>query len=245
VVRGPYSDFSKTLTADSPITPETAGTFGSLLVEPCYWTPSLPFWYDLRLTITLADGTTRAAVIPVGIKRFYCEGRNLLLAGKRIVLRGVAIDMLDDAQLSTARKSETALIVRHVDDEICGTASRLGVPLIVDLRAAPSASSAELEWHPAVMLILVTGEQADSPQPRTIHRVVCGNANTVQAAVSCDAYAIELQPGERPPAWAATCDKPVIVIRKDPGADIRTARAGCDKLQAEFAPEFDLAGYFV
>jgi hypothetical protein len=71
------------------------------------------------------------------------------------------------------------------------------------------------------------------------------NAVSEKTAVTCDAYAIELQSGERPPTWAATCDKPVIVIRNDLEAEIRTARMSCDKLQAELAPEFDLAGYFV
>jgi hypothetical protein len=61
----------------------------------------------------------------------------------------------------------------------------------------------------------------------------------------CDAFAVELNPGDRPPAWLATCDKPVMAIRKNIASEIPTGRTGCDRLQAELAPKFDLAGYFV
>jgi hypothetical protein len=246
VVRGPFSEFSKTLTADSTIRPGmTEGTFEALVVEPCYWTPALPFWYDLRLILTFADGVEREEIIPVGIKRFYCERRNFLVEGKRIVLRGMQIDSADEAALSAARNFETALIVNHANDGIYASANRLGVALVVDLRGAEWAACAELDWHPAVMLVLVGAEQVADDKLRNVQTAVCVNATSEQPTVACDAYAIELQPGERPPAWATTCDKPVIVIRKDPNAKIRDARAGCDKLQAELAPEFDLAGYFV
>jgi hypothetical protein len=246
VVRGPFCDFSRTLTADSSINRGMSdGTFESLIVEPCYWTSSLPFWYDLRLTVTHKDGTTREGVFPVGLKRFYCDRRNFLLEGKRVVLRGVQVDSSGAEQLDAARKHETALIVKHADEGLCATASRLGVPLIVDLRGAESATSSGWDWYPAVMLVLIAEEQVDTVKLRSVYTAICVGAGSEPPTGPCDSYAIELQSGERPPFWAANCDKPVIVIRKDSEAEIRTARTGCDKLQAELAPEFDLAGYFV
>lgn len=245
-VRGPYSDFSKTLTSDSAFKAAIAPRqVEALVVDPCYWIPSLPFWYDLRVTLELNDRSTREEVIPLGIKRFYCERRNFLLEGKRVVLRGMGFDSPNGEQLQSARKFEAALMVGHVAAADLQQASRLGVPLVVDLRESNPAASAELDWHAAVMLVLVDVDQARAVQLRNTHVAICVSTDSDEPAVSCDAYAIELSPGERPPAWAATCDKPVIAIRKDPGAEIRTARAGCDKLQAELAPEFDLAGYFV
>jgi hypothetical protein len=245
-IRGPFSEFSKTLTAESVVKPGAVeGTFDALIVEPCYWTPLLPFWYELRLTVTCHEGTGSEEAIPIGIKRFYCQGQNFFLEGKRIVLRGIQIASPNYEDLIHARKHETALIVKCPTEEFFNYADRLGVPLIVDLRGESLAASSLLSWHPAVMLVLISANQARVFQRQHSHLAVCINANECESAISCDAYVSELRPGERPPAWAATCDKPVIVIRKDPEAEIRTARASCDKLQAELAPEFDLAGYFV
>jgi hypothetical protein len=36
-----------------------------------------------------------------------------------------------------------------------------------------------------------------------------------------------------------------MAIRKNIASEIPTGRTGCDRLQAELAPKFDLAGYFV
>ena len=53
IVRGPYSDFAKTLTADFTLksTPTTGiverSDRGTLLLDA-----PLPFWYDLRLSLT-------------------------------------------------------------------------------------------------------------------------------------------------------------------------------------------------
>jgi hypothetical protein len=246
VVRGPYSDFSKTLTADSLLkSAGTPGTVEALIVEPCYWTPSLPFWYDLRLTLKFSDGSTRDEVFPIGIKRFYCERRNFLFEGKRIVLRGLKIEAPTQEQLEAARKCETAFIVKHATEEICQQASRSGVPLLVDLRGSDITVSSALDWYSAVLLLLVSADQVGTLSPRGVQYAVCLDAAGDAPIIQCDAYAIELRSGERPPRWAATCGRPVIAIRKDPEADIPTARAGCDRLQAELAPEFDLAGYFV
>jgi hypothetical protein len=246
VVRGPYSDFSKTLTADSMIKlAVTPGTVEALIVEPCYWTPRLPFWYDLRLTLKFSDGSMREEVLPIGIERFYCDRRNFLLEGKRVVLRGLSIDAPTNEQLEAARKYETALMVKYATEEICQQASRLGIPLAVDLRGDDAATNTFLDWYSAVTLVLLTTDQVDALRLRNVPVAIGVDAASDEPAVECDAYAIELLPGERPPQWTMRCERPVIAIRKNPETAISTARAGCDKLQAELAPEFDLAGYFV
>lgn len=246
VLRGPYSHFSKTLTADSVFKPAAQpGRVEALVTEPCYWTPRLPFWYDLHLEWTFGNGNSQAEAIPLGWKRFYCQGRNFLLEGKRFVLRGRVAGAATSEQGEQARRYEIALIVNQPHDEQCEAASKLGVPLLVDLRNADSTAAATLHWHPAVMLALVTEEQARASLPSNVLTAVCVATQSSAPTVPCHALAIELEPGERPPAWAANYDKPVIAIRKVHDAEISSARAECDKLQADLAPEFDLAGYFV
>ncbi len=246
-VRGPFSQFAKTLTADFPLRPmENACSSSTAVTEPCYWTPRLPFWYDTRLTLKLQNGETYEEIVPIGFKRFYCEGKNFLLEGKRTVLRGLRCDYPSEEDLRLARKFETALIVQGVDEGLCSEASRSGVPLIVDLREA--AEFENCDFYPAVMLQLVTVEQLRDnswTRPRESYVVASVTPSDPQSDVVCDAFAIELDPGDRPPAWLATCAKPVIAICRNIASEIPTARAGCDRLQAELAPEFDLAGYFV
>ena len=247
-VRGPYSEFAKTLTADFALKPTATGTVEALIVEPCYWTSHMPFWYDLRLKLRLSDGTQREEILRAGIRRLFCEGRNLRLESKRIVLRGLRHNSPTEDDLQLARKCETGLLLNNLTNEIGSAASRLGVPLVVDLSEHESLEKDafnELDWSPAVMLTLIRRDQLTDSGPRQCFVGAYVDGEIQQPNIKCDAFAVRLADGERPPAWLATCNKPVIAIRKETGCEIGSARAACDRLQAELAPEFDLAGYFV
>lgn len=251
-VCGPYCEFSKTLKADFDLKLSNGGSVEALVIEPCYWTPQLPFWYDLRLKLLMQDGSQREELLPIGIRRWYCEGRNFRLESKRIVLRGLRRHSPTKHDLQLARECETALVVDNPTAEVCQVASRLGVPIVADLRGNTlpwREISRKLDWYPAIMLVLISVEQlasdSDENWPRQSFVAVCVGANARQPNVKCDAFVVELATGERPPAWLAKCNKPVIAIRHEASSEISTARAGCDRLQAELAPEFDLAGYFV
>ncbi len=252
VVRGPYCEFTKTLTADFHFkATATGGGVEALVMEPCYWTAQMPFWYDLRLKVKTQGGTEREEILPAGIKRFNCEGRNLRLESKRIVLRGLRFDSPTENDLRIARNCETALWVTNSGEDVCQMASRLGVPLIIDLRGNDLAVNnvvRQLAWYPAVFVVLVSTDQLaelGSDSPRQTFVAIIVNAQDHEPSGKHDAIVIELSGGERPPAWAATCDKPVIAVRIDVASQIKSARAGCDRLQAELAPELSLAGYFV
>jgi hypothetical protein len=233
---GPFSDFAKTLSADFVLRPKELGTAEALITEPCYWTPQLPMRYELSVEVDSVEHT-----VPMGLKRFYNSGRNLVLESKRIVLRGMSCESPTESDLNLARQHETALIVTEPIDEVCELASRLGVPLLV--KTQNETTIERYAWFPAVYMVLATaGQRLDSlTQVPVAELVKAGDEPTA----SGQAVIIELKSTERPPAWAAICDKPVIVIRKDEEAEIKTARSACDRLQAELAPEFDLAGYFV
>jgi hypothetical protein len=237
IIRGPFSDFAKTLTADFALRPTELGSAEALVTEPCYWTPQLPMRYEVRLEVDSVE-----CIMPIGLKRFYCKGRNFSLESKRIVLRGMSCESPTENDLKLARQYETALIVTDPTDKVCEMASRLGVPLLV--KTQNETAIERYAWFPAVFMVLATAGQRLKPSSQVpIGEIVKGSDPEPNGAFQ--AVIIELNLGERPPAWAATCDKPVIVIRKDEEAEIKTARADCDRLQAELAPEFDLAGYFV
>jgi hypothetical protein len=221
-----------------------ANQSGTLLVtDPCYWTPQLPFLYDVELSLQLADGTTTTWKHTVGLRRWEIDGRNLFRERRRIVLRAVAVAEFDVADLAAAVEAEMALVVLDPSEAFLQRASELGVPIVADLRGlSPSLTS--YTWQPSVVLVLL---DKATPKPHAIKtasvaRPACGFA----ANTWPDAITIELSNSERPPAWAATCEKPLIAIRRQGAyAELAEARRACDQLQADLAPQFNLAGYFV
>lgn len=244
---GPRCVYARTLPTTYVAAPrnEDDASAEILIPDPCYWTPELPFLYEL----TIGSDEPRR----VGLRRLSPRGGSLYWEGKRVVLRGCRVGGVSNASVAEVRAAEVALIVPPPTASECATADEHGLPLVVDAREDASGG-VELVWlgrHAAVAMILVDGAQRDDrermglSQSLLVAAVVHAGA-AAPAPSWCDVVAVELTAGERPPAWLANCGKPVIAIRRGGAyADLHEARAACDRLQAELAPEFDLAGYFV
>jgi hypothetical protein len=257
VLEGPYCTIARTLTAQFPLRTGVDSTGQAIatarVTDPCFWTPALPFLY--RLTLTLTSQAGKWTIEPmVGLRRWECDGQNFRLERKRVVLRGATSPSNADATLDDARAQEVTLLVVEPTDELCQEASRRGVGLIADLRNLGNAAPARLRmlaWHPAVLAALV--DDCDSASDELPPMVATGCVVDVDsAAATLNArpwgrlIAVELNASQRPPNWLATYGRPVIAIRRGVAyADFHQARAACDRLQADLAPEFDLAGYFV
>jgi hypothetical protein len=264
-LRGPRCAKAKTLQASFAVArcdceADVSHSTSVLVTEPCYWTPELPMLYDLTLEIELADGAKTTCRQPIGLRRWEIHGRDFFRDGKRIVLRGAIVDDPSLESIQQAGEAEMTLLIRNSSDQVLQPASELGVPLVIDLRGCAgefTPALLRLAWCPAVGLALLDeeptsgfyqspalklGNVSDAAKPQAAGAAVCGLAHDHWA----DVIVFELAPGERPPAWAATVEKPVIAIRRGGTyPELAAARRGCDCLQAELAPEFDLAGYFV
>jgi hypothetical protein len=254
---GPYCTTARTLPTQYALragVDSTAHAFAMAQVaDPCFWTPALPFLYQLDLDVTLDSRETKIDAM-VGLRRWACDGASFRLNRKRVVLRGAAAPQTGESTLGIARASEAVLIVRDPPDAFCREASRHGVALIADLRGCAAKTPARLKllaWHPSVLVALVDDRDWSCSILSPIVPASCVVKATSDAATSADrpwarALTVELHAGERPPAWLAESGKPVIAIRRGVSyADFHEARAACDQLQADLAPEFDLAGYFV
>jgi len=256
---GPHCEFAHTLPATFAALPAPDEAGAACLTElfvpdPCFWTPQLPFRYDLKLEVTTKAGESTAYETSIGLKRWSVDNANWKLEGKRVVLRGAKPASDADNFLAFARKAEVSLLVSPPEELVLVSANRIGVPLVVDLRSDSPEWDNELDrlsWSPSVMAVLLSADQLGNAQPAPrglpIGLVLDDRSHAADVTqVDCHFYAIELRPGERPPAWLASDDKPVIAIRREVEfADLAAAREACDRLQAELAPEFDLAGYFV
>ena len=257
---GPRCEYARTLPATFAVHPAQAGpsesSLASVLVpDPCFWTPTLPFLYDLDLRVTSAAGETQTFQETIALKRFATAGKDWKLEGRRYVLRGAVPSATSIAGLESARKAEASLLVCQPNEDWLASASRWGVPILVDARAPGKDLGnlgSYLSWHPAVFSLVIDAKQLEDSREARVAALPLGIAITARSQADefenrdFDYYVAELNQGERPPAWLLDSGKPAIAIRRgEDYADLGEARAACDRLQAELAPEFNLAGYYV
>jgi hypothetical protein len=246
-VYGPKCEFARTLPTKYPVTGSKI-----LIPEPCYWTPQLPFLYELELRWQDAEGGDHSFKRLVGLRRLSPRRNSLYWDSRRVVLRGMRVPMVTADLIAAARAADVTLLTPPTDEQ-CALADRFGTPLIADLRDADSTADhlARLVEHPSVAMVLVNDRQLF---PSEIEQLPLGGIYAVAVDAPCatplapwsNVIVVELQPGDRPHAALAHCAKPVIAIRRGESyADFAAARAACDRLQTELSPEFNLAGYFV
>jgi hypothetical protein len=229
-----------------------------VIPEPCYWSPALPFLYELRCEWSDGANDARELRLAIGLRRLEPRKKSLYWDGKRIVLRGLRVATVASSAVEEARAAEVALLVPHPTTQTCELADEHGLPLIADLRGGELEPQAvrSLALHPSVTMMLIDGHQIRPCKPGHLPRgtliaaamnpVRDGHVSAQQPPEWADVLAVEVEPGGRPPAWIDHARRPVIAIRGNgPYADFQIARAACDRLQAVLAPDFDLAGYFV
>ncbi len=255
---GPYCQYARTLPATFSVPacvclPGISHLTQQIITDPCFWTPQLPYLYHFEGEVKLADETVQSWSHTIGFRRWEVAGRNLRSERRRIVLRGAVASAESALDLRAAHEAEVTLIVQEPSDSFLQQASECGVMVIADLRNVDTDLTPQLmklAWQPSVVLVLVDSRSGFYiPHSTTLGHRVPAHAQRVPESIAHDwasVLLVELNTGEQPPRWLAKADKPVIAIRRgEDYAGFTTARQACDRLQAELAPEFDLAGYFV
>ena len=231
-IRGPQCLYSTTLPATIRLA--DAGPGETLLAramvpDPCYWSPDLPFLYDVHVELK-RDGEVLASVDRViGMRNFGARGQFLYMNGKRWTIRGA----VQTSELDMAAWHDEPLAMYCTtppSDAFCDEASRLGVLLVVQAPNGPNATAElqRLARHAAVALLVHSPGQVDP---------------VWQAAAPNIALASLLAADEvsnRP-----ALDQPIIAFRPAQAASLATLRAASDQLQADLAPSGDFAGYIV
>ena len=251
---GPRCEYARTLASTFRGRVHDEGAVQFLVTEPCYWSPELPFLYD----VAFDSGNKQAASMTLGLHRLLPRRQSLYRDSRRIVFRGMVTESPMASKLEGARRAEATLLSRNPSEDECALADRLGVNILADLRN----SEPQVEYismlanHPSIAAIIVDGNQLlpceimrlppDTNLALAIYSDEGAACASNQIPPWCRIIVADLRSDERPPNWMASCGRPVIAMRRGAAyADIMQARADCDRLQAEFAPEFDLAGYFV
>jgi hypothetical protein len=256
---GPECRFSQTLSATIRLSDRGpgAGLLAEAVVpDPCFWTPELPMMYRAIVDVrkTNAEPCTATAERWFGIRRLGTLGRSLYFDGKRWVPRGAYCERATAADLSSARATGTVLRVPSPDDALCLEASRLGVPLLADVRGDAADVAREVrrlgKW-PAVFAVVLDPKEMLDKEIRAASRnllfaacVTSGEAIAIPAWVQLIVWHVDRAPASAIPTGQRQL--PIIAVRPlRESAGMAESRAACDRLQYDLAPQGDFAGYFV
>lgn len=231
-IRGPHCLYSTTLPATIRLA--DAGPGETLLAramvpDPCYWSPELPFLYDVHVELK-RNGEVLASVDRVfGMRNFAVRGQFLYLNGKRWTIRGAK--QAPETDLAAWHDEPLAMYCpTPPSDAFCDEASRVGVLLVVQAPQDPDATAElqRLARHAAVALLVHSPGQVDPAWQAA--------APNIALASLLDADAVRNRP---------VLDQPSIAFRPANTATLEALRAASDQLQADLAPHGEFAGYIV
>ena len=229
-IRGPFCRYARTLPASYPIRNGRAK-----VIDPCYWTPSLPYRYELKLHVDRLDGGTVMHQFLWGLRWCVPHKADVWLNGKRYVLRAISLASEDagEVDLLQLRQLACSLMLKSPTNEICEEASDLGVMLF----ATSDSSTADIrQWgkYPAVHFAFA------KPNPKT-DLVLCA-ATTVEPSGS------QIQVLDETALTALnstdTC-RPRFVHRIVEPSSLSDMRKSCDWLQRDVASMGQFAGYLI
>ena len=247
---GPTCAYAATLPATSKLVDRGPGgppLAEAVVPEPCFWTPEMPHWYQVRVQLQQGGKLLFETVRIFGIRPLGAAGTRLRFDAKNWVLRGVTTEELTESVLQEAHEADAALIIRDPSDQVCEAASRIGVLLAAELETAELAGFRRLSRWPAV----------------GIASLPAGAAPRLDGLRHNLLLAERFAAGERvaPSPWAdlAICDVmgegglevgelkiPMIARRALPSwRSLAEARSGCDRLQGDLAHVGQFAGYIV
>jgi hypothetical protein len=254
-IYGPIRQGARTLATTFLLTPKPPphGVEHSIVAtipEPCYWHPDVSARYEIQLELTLADNSIRQWSNVTGLRRTEVHGSSLVFERRRSVLRGAVAEGDSEAEIIAAQESCAALLIPEPSESRLQEANELGVDVVVDLRQVRGDIGpwlVRLTWHPCTSLVLLSGNSEFTYRPSRLLLCQAVQASESPRAIAdwANAIAVECGLNEPPPPWVTECRKPVLAIQRgEPYANVAHARKVADLMQATFAPQFDLAGYF-
>jgi hypothetical protein len=254
-VRGPRCSRAQTLPLTSPLVdlgPGPTLLARALVPDPCFWSPDLPAIYDV--TVNLLRGTELIATVrrELGFRSLGVRGRNFALESKRWVLRGVSTHSTTERLPQAWHEAAAAFVADGSDLIALDEASQCGALSIVHIDESGEQAVArlrELAHHPAVAMAVVLGElPANFKRSDVAPNLLLGNWMGGDIAFHVAPWAdVQFVAAEAKLLTAAgKIEKPVVVTRYlDRPLDLPAARAACDALQRDLAPQGQFAGYVV
>lgn len=262
-IRGPFCKYSETLPADYRCSPLASGHSGlqAIVPDPCFWTPELPFVYEVTVRVASVAGEQQTVQLPLGIRPLAVLSAALRYAGRRYVMRMVDLAAVSesfsepDLLLAACRETGTVLLLPQADDALFEAASREGVLLAVRVAGSEPLSLKialrRLARWPAVGMAILDerSDLADKLDASAANLILACRINPTIAVDPPDWAEVMLVEESQLHDGRLACEsigRPVMAIRHLAAATpIAAARALCDDLQRETAPLANLAGYIV
>lgn len=250
-ITGPFSRYARTLPATTrfeAVVRSQDVLAETVLIDPCFWTPGLPYLYRVRLSLESSGQDRWSDERTFGIRRLGVRGRQFVLDGKTWVLRGGTVHDTTRFDWNAWREQDLVAFVNEPEEAFCVEADQRGVLLA----AKASATGRDLErslrrWqrHPSVGLVVVPAEAANHAQ--------FGDAPSNWIIAS------DVEGREQPPPWAdalvckasfleqaSGVTRPVIAVRSASRPIAAAAiRSECDRLQRDLAGQSQFSGYLV
>lgn len=254
-LHGPFSKLARTLPARVSLVdlgPGPTPLAQAVVPDPCFWTPESPFYYTVEVEVRRAGQAVETAQRMLGIRPLAVDGRDLRLAARRFVVRGVFEADSTDEKLANWHVAGAARYAIAPDDALCAAASEEGVLLLAAVEGPPHTWQRELDrlaqW-PAVGTAIVPDKQlpADLKRPRNL--LLAQEWTENDAPPSAPWADLVVCPADQIARLTETGRRlsiPVVAVRRLAAPlPIDVARTECDRLQRDLAPYGNLAGYIV
>jgi hypothetical protein len=257
-VTGPRNEFAGTLEATVPL--RDLGPGATLLAEavlpdPCFWSPQSPALYEAELKLIDDRNEVRETVIrQFGVRALGVRGRSFYLEGKRWVLR--AVDRRCDPDATPSRldiwhKAWASMLTVSPTNELCREASRQGVLICAWVEGTRRDVENELRrlsrWAAVSMAVIDCCEPLNETISTVAPNLFLGHYVQAEHPLALPWAKFVAAEVDDPKQFAqrfAAAAHPVVALHRPEGvAGLKTARAACDRLQANLAPFGDYAGY--
>ncbi|HWA97289.1 MAG TPA: hypothetical protein VG713_02305 [Pirellulales bacterium] len=241
---GPFCEYARTLQTSVRLVDR--GDHGGALAEtvlpdPCFWTPELPFLYRAEIELTRDATTIAAGTRTFAIRRLATQGDHLSFDGRRWVLRAVDRSLDCESPWSAWRSQSAACAIHAPDDTTLEETSRLGV-IVVAMEEDPQRLAYLARW-PSVGIALLNRRSTPTAGERSAAANLIvgswyGPGETVSPA---DWSQVLAGDALSTPELAV----PRIACRWVADADLAEARIECDRLQRDLAGGGEYAGYMI
>lgn len=258
VLRGPRSHYARTLVSEFQFQVRERGReplSEAIIPDPSSWTLEMAHCYEVELEATDRGQTIAAYNGILGVRRWGARGANLMLEGRRWVVRAAHRVSVSASSLDDWRRERMAMMVAEAPDALCEAATIHGVMLLVDLSMEAEGMSQSgiieeihrLARWPAVLMVILSSATISTLGPKwmkpegavMIERV--RESGWVADTSWIDGYIVDEESisaidAIRQDAW------PILVGQQRGMMSLAEARSACDELQRKLSPR-GFAGY--
>jgi hypothetical protein len=267
---GPSCRYSSTLPATIPLKHRGLTPWGdrmavaaeTILPDPCYWSPDLPFLYRAVGELTPGPRTSPSASEssalaiafnePFGTRSLSVVRRRIMLNGKTWVPRiAHQRGIVEGVPLLEWRQADMTLFTHRPDEALLREADEAGVWIVAEIADTGPTALTEimrLNRHPSVAAaVFATPEPLSEAYRAAAPNLLLARTGDDGPGDMVDAAHLLLATASSAgQASVRTSTRPILAAQPltEPTTP-RLAREACDRLQADLAGKYDAAGYIV